>query len=96
MYDLKLTHEKAWDLLFITKDSIVWETRCPNSIGDIIEEWIEENLSGDYQLSISVKGIKHCRRVERTGYLTQRTRYNFAIIRFEKMEDVVAFKLRWL
>ncbi len=51
-------------------------------LNDDIEKWIEENLTSRYDLNVD-------------DYY-EYDRCNYIIIEFEKEEDAVAFKLRWL
>lgn len=51
-------------------------------LNDDIEKWIEENLTGSYDINCD-------------SYY-EYDRCNYIIIEFEKEEDAVAFKLRWL
>lgn len=51
-------------------------------LNDDIEKWIEENLTGSYDINCD-------------GYY-EYDRCNYIIIEFENEGDAVAFKLRWL
>ena len=85
MYDLELTQDEAWKLVYVDPfNNVFWEQPL------MINSWIEENLSDYCRLYRNNKTFKS----SVTNFYN--IFYSCVIIEFATESDMVAFKLRWL
>jgi hypothetical protein len=94
MHDLELTQDEAWNIVYVNYHrDVSWESYTG------IDSWVDENLAGDCQLcSMENKNAENENADNKANkaYKPYIERYDNITLRFNYVEDAVAFRLRWL